>query len=715
MLSCLVFGLAHAAPQRSWDEAHNLAQNVVSKLSLEDKVAVVSGLGWGNRCVGDLGKVKAIPNYNGLCFQDSPQGIRFANLVSAYPSTINLGATFDRDLMVKHGELQGKEFKGKGVNVALSPMMNMIRAPDAGRNWESPGADTYLVSEASRLLTRGIQSQGVIATAKHFIGNEQEHFRETSSSQIDDRTLHEVYLPPFEAAIEEGVAAIMCAYNLVNQTLACENQELLDRVLRKEMGFKGFVMTDWWATKKTVEGTASDVMMPGTDAFSSTNPVWGPKLLDAVRNGQVPASRLDDAVQRTLAAWYKLGQDTGFPETNFNSFRPNEGPQVNVQGNHKEHIRAVGAASSILLKNERNILPLKSGQKLAVIGEDAGPGNSTNNNCNDHACTSGTVAMGWGSGTAWFPYIITPFDGVKNRAEKAGSTVTSTFDDRNYELAKKLASEADVALVFVNANSGEGYLTVEGNAGDRNNLFLWRNGDQLIEEVASVSKNVVVVIHAPGAVDMNRWIKNPNVAAVIHALFPGQESGNAIADVLFGDVNPSGRLPFTINTNPQDYAALVMKNPAVPPGFLVPQVVYTEGLYLDYRFNDARNIKPLFEFGYGLSYTSFEYRNFRIAPTQQGAEVTFEVFNTGEFDGHEVPQLYLGKPAAAQSPIKELKDFDRKLIKKGSHVQFKMSVDAKKMRIWNTIEQRYVVVPGTYTIYIGSSSRDIKWQTTFTA
>jgi beta-glucosidase len=257
-------------------------------------------------------------------------------------------------------------------------------------------------------------------------------------------------------------------------------------------------------------------------------------------------------------------------------------------------------------------------------------------------------------------------------------------------------------------------LTVEGNAGDRNDLNLWRNGDELINQVAQANKKTVVVIHAPGPVNMNRWIKNPNVVAVVHALFPGQESGNAIADVLFGDVNPSGRLPFTINNEIVDYSARVMKDPSVPNGFLVPQVIYSEGLLVDYRFNDARGIKPLFEFGFGLSYTTFDYRNFVVTRKGEDVVLTLDVFNVGPADGNEVVQVYLGKPPSTNSPPKQLKDFDRKMIKKGSHEKFTMSITPKKMRIWDTIAQKWEVARGTYTIYVGSSSRDIKWQTTFT-
>ena len=255
-----------AANQRTWEEAYSLASNQVSSLTVQDKVALGSGIGWAKGpCVGNTAPVNSIKNFNGLCMQDSPTGVRYVNNVSAFPASINVASTFDRKLMLDHGTNMGAEFKGLGVNIMLGPMMNGLRsAPDAGRNWEGSGADPYLTSESAKLQVRGIQSQGVIATAKHFLLNEQETFRTNSSANVDDRTLHEVYLKPFKACIEEGVGAIMCSYNLVNQTPACENDYIINRILKKELGFKGLVMTDWWATYDTMASAlVADMIMPG--------------------------------------------------------------------------------------------------------------------------------------------------------------------------------------------------------------------------------------------------------------------------------------------------------------------------------------------------------------------------------------------------------------------------------------------------------------------
>lgn len=275
LLILSLFSIILAAPQRSWEDAYKLANAQLSSLTLQDKVALGSGIGWAKGpCVGNTAPVNSVKGFNGLCLQDSPTGVRFVNNVSVFPASINVASTFDRQLMLEHGSLMAAEFRGSGVNILLGPMMNGLRAqPDAGRNWEGQGADPYLSAESARLQVKGIQSQGVIATAKHFILNEQETFRTSSSSNVDDRTLHEVYLKPFKACVEEGVGAIMCSYNYINQTYACENDYAINHILKSELGFKGIVMTDWDATRDTVASAkASDMMMPG-------DPFGGPQVI----------------------------------------------------------------------------------------------------------------------------------------------------------------------------------------------------------------------------------------------------------------------------------------------------------------------------------------------------------------------------------------------------------------------------------------------------
>ena len=696
---------------RTWAEAKAMARRDLAKLTLHEKAIIASGSLWEKGvCLGNIAPVPSI-KFPGLCLEDSATGVRLANNVSSFSSAINVAATFDRKLMLQQGAFVGKEYYGKGVNFANAVIVNFMRSPAGGRGWEGAGGDPYLQSVVASSSIRGIQSHGVIATVKHFIGYEQEHHRGNYSSNIDDRTLHEVYLRPFAAAVEAGVGAVMCATNQVNNVYACENPHLIQEILKGELGFEGLVMTNWYASQ-TAEGTANagvDMMLPGNKNGSSKEPMWGINLERVVNDSLVNVSRVDDMVTRVLGTWYRFGQDIDYPKLTIHAFNKTKNLKIDVTEHHYRHIYAVGAASSILLKNTDNALPIKGLKTIAVIGSDAGPGNSTNQaeSCPDHSCVDGTIAQGWGSGTTNFPYIVTPLEGIKKRAN-GEVNVSSFLNDWDLKKAAQKAKNADMAIVFVSADSGESYLQVEDNIGDRNNLSLWRNGDKLIEAVANVNNNTVVVIHGPGAVDMP-WVDNPGVVAIIHALFPGQESGNAIADVLFGDVNPSGRLPFTINSNRTEYAADVLYSGKSPKGYEYPQINYTEGLLVDYRWNDAKDIDPLFPFGFGLSYTTFNYSSFNI----KNGSVTFKITNTGERDGHEVPQLYLGLPKMPGEPVKQLKNFDRFFIKAGASKTVKFDIVSDDLKIWDTERQKWVIPSGTFKVFIGASSRDIKWSDTF--
>ncbi|KAJ3277406.1 hypothetical protein HK104_003323 [Borealophlyctis nickersoniae] len=685
------------------------AKALVKQLTVEEKATIVTGVGWTvTPCVGNIGPVPKI-GFKGLCLQDGPAGVRFADKVSNFGASINVAATFDKTLMETRGRLMGAEFRGKGANVALAPMMNMGRVPEGGRNWEGQGADPYLAAVSASLQVKGIESTGVIATAKHFIGNEQEHGRSTGSSNIDDRTMHEIYLPPFVASVNAGAGAIMCSYNKVNGTYACENPALLQTILKGELDFNGFVMTDWWAAKSgapTALG-GSDMMMPHgvTLPDDATNEFWGPHLVEMVKNGTVPAARLDDMATRVLAAWVKSGQDKGgFPEVNFDSWNKTKGRHVDVQGDHKKHIREVGAASAILLKNEGGVLPLKKGVKtLGLVGSDAmTPADP--NQFPDRGGVNGTVALGWGSGTSEFPYLVGPDQGILSQAKPLGIKLLNSFDDANLTAAADIAKKSDVAIVFVFSDSGEEYITVQGNMGDRNNLNVWNNGDALVKTVADLNKNTIVVIHSPGPINMP-WATHPNVKSIIMALLPGQESGNALADVLFGRVNPSGRLPFTINKKPADYSAHVEYNKT-------DEITYTEGLLVDYRYNQAKGVAPLYAFGHGLSYTSFKYSTPTTTSVSsyapRTATVSVSVTNTGRTPGHEVVQLYIRAPTEAGKPFSELKGFERVYLKAGETRVVKFKVTERDLSYWSTQRGDWVMPRGVFKVEVGASSADVR-------
>jgi hypothetical protein len=391
-------------------------------------------------------------------------------------------------------------------------------------------------------------------------------------------------------------------------------------------------MSDWNAQMSGVESALSglDMSMPGDDGFGSGISFWGANLTAAVLNGTVPEWRLDDMVTRIMAAYYKVGRDQTRVPVNFDSWTLDDSAplhyivgedvqivnsHVNVQGNHSSIIREIGARSVVLLKNTQNALPLKSPVSLAVVGEDAHSNPAGPNACSDRACDTGTLAMGWGSGTANFPYLVAPVDALRARAATDNSTFKNISDNYDFSAVDAIVSGASAALVFVNADAGEGYLTIDGNAGDRNNLTLWGNGDALVAEVAAYNPNTIVIIHSVGPVLLEAIIGNANVTAILWAGIPGQESGNAITDVLYGDVNPSGKTPFTWGKARTDWGTDILYD----SDDTHPQIDFTEGVFIDYRHFDKVNITPSYEFGFGLSYTTFEYSNIVVSKTDAGA------------------------------------------------------------------------------------------------
>lgn len=625
-----------------WADSINRARSFVSTLTLEEKVNLTTGIDIFGRCLGNTGTIPRI-GFAGLCLQDSPVGVRATDLNSVFPAGINAAMTWDVDLIQQRGAALGAEHRGKGVNVVLGPDMNLARVPAAGRNWEGFGADPFLTGVASARTIQGIQSQGVIACAKHMLGNEQEHFRggsggseqaQTYSSDIDDRTIHELYAWPFAESVRAGVGSLMCAYNRINSTFGCENSKLINGLAKEEWDFKGFMLSDWAGINGGLQSAVGgmDMNMPGfvgygigdqnqTDPANATNSFWGKALVEFVQNGTLPEWRVDDMVTRTMAAFYKMGQDQGYPALNFDykgvDLPDNE--HVDVQGDHATIIRTIGGASTVLLKYDttKKTIPIKKANipsKVAIIGSDAGPAPDGPNGCPDKGCDSGTLAVGWGSGQANFPYLIDPLTALQNYFQKnsPNTEVEFTLDDNNLPLIESIAADADLCFVFANADSGEDYITVDGNQGDRNNLTLWHFGDAVINATANNCENTVVVLHTVGVVIMEEWIEHPNITAVLYAGLPGQESGNAIVDVLTGKVNPSARLTFTIAKSADDYSASVFYGPTSETIIHIP---YTEKLEIDYRYFDKQDITPRFEFGFGLSYTNFSFSGLKVKKT----------------------------------------------------------------------------------------------------
>ncbi|KAI0455350.1 glycoside hydrolase family 3 protein [Xylaria acuta] len=631
-----------------WEEAYAKARDFVSQLTLAEKVNITTGIGWlSGQCVGETGSVPRL-GLRQLCMQDSPLGIRFGDFASAFSSGQTVAASFDRGLMYRRGKAMGQEHKGKGVNVVLGPVAGPLgRAPEGGRNWEGFSPDPYLTGVSMSETVKGIQDAGVVACAKHFILNEQEHFRqvgestgrgynisETLSSNIDDKTMHELYLWPFADAVRAGVGSVMCSYQQINNSYGCQNSKTLNGILKGELGFQGFVMSDWQAQHAGAATAVAglDMTMPGDTEFQTGKSFWGANLTVAVLNGTVPAYRIDDMAMRIMAAFFKVGQTVeGLKPVNMDSWTSDtygylhagvsDGYQqvnwhVDVQSDHGNLIREIAAKSTVLLKNE-GALPLKKPKFLAVVGEDAGPNPLGPNGCDNRGCNMGTLAMGWGSGTANFPYLSTPLEALNQQAIDDHTRIEAVLDNYATDTIKALVKqESATALVFVNADSGEGFIDIDGNEGDRTNLTLWANGDELIKTVSSLCNNTIVVIHSVGPTLVTDWYDSPNVTAILWAGLPGQESGRAIVDVLYGKVNPAARTPFTWAAKREDYGADVLYKPNNGNG--PPQQDFTEGNFIDYRALDKAKIKPIFEFGFGLSYTSFKYSNIKVEKTNAG-------------------------------------------------------------------------------------------------
>ncbi|KAL7625673.1 hypothetical protein AAE478_004894 [Parahypoxylon ruwenzoriense] len=605
-----------------WAESYGKAVELVSRMTLAEKVNITAGTG---------------------LFMDGPLGVRTTDNNTAFPAGITTGATFNKELIYQRGVAMGEEFRGKGANFYLGPSVGALgRKPRGGRNWEGFGSDPVLQGFAAAETIRGVQDQGVIATIKHLIGNEQELYRmynplqQAYSSNIDDRTMHEIYLWPFAEGVRAGVGSIMASYNAINGSAASQNSYILNGLLKDELGFQGLVMTDWLGQ---ISGVASalaglDMSMPG-DTVGNSIPLigysnWMYELTRSVLNGSVPVDRLNDMATRVVAAWYQLGQDKDYPPPNFSvNTADSEGPlypgalfspvgvvneYVNVQADHKVVAKQVAQEAVTLLKNNGSFLPLSTSSPLFVFGTDARADPKGVNSCVDKSCNRGLLGMGWGSGSANYPYLDDPISSLKRKAANVTYYATDSFP------SVPTPDSDDVAIVFISSDSGENSYTVENNHGDRDadGLKAWHNGDELVQKAAAKYSNVVVVVHTVGPIIMEPWIDLPSVKAVLVAHLPGQEAGDSLTEILFGEASPSGHLPYSIPVSEDDYPESL---DLVATPLSQTQDTYSEGLYIDYRHLNKAGIKPRFAFGHGLSYAQFAFSNATITRVTQLSEV----------------------------------------------------------------------------------------------
>ena len=613
-----------------WQDSYKKAKALVDNMTLAEKTNITAGSGvYMGHCAGNSGSALRL-GFPQLCLGDAANGVRHADNVTVFPDGITTGATFDKDLMYQRGVAMGKEARGKGVNVLLGPTVGPIgRKPKGGRNWEGFGADPVLQGIGAAQTIKGIQEQGVIATVKHLIGNEQEMYRMFTlvqngySSNIDDRSMHELYLWPFADSVRAGVGAAMAAYNAVNGTPCAQHPYLMSGLLKDELGFQGFIMSDWLAQMSGVDSAVSglDMGMPGDGPVPVVGTTfWMWELTRSVLNGTVPMDRLNDMATRVVAAWYQMGQDKNYPATNFDTntgdavgflypaaipFSP-EGVVnhfVQVQADHDVIARQVAQDGITLLKNDGNLLPLSNSSVLSVFGTDAQTNPDGPNACSDRNCNKGTLGQGWGSGTVDYMYLDDPITALKLRASNVTFYNTDSFSSSISQPA-----DAEVAMVFITSDAGENTYTVEGNHGDRDasGLSAWHGGDALVKAAAAKYKSVVVVMHTVGPLVVEPWIDLPSVKAVVIAHLPGQEAGKSLTNILYGDTSPSGHLPYSMTKSESDMPASVTT--LINSEFLnKPQDNFSEGLYIDYRWLNKNGTKPRYAFGHGLSYTSFSF------------------------------------------------------------------------------------------------------------
>jgi beta-glucosidase len=620
-----------------------------------------------------------------ITYSDGPDAVRNPGGVTAFPAPIAQAATWNVGLTQEKGRALADEAFGKKRNVMLAPGIASGRTPLSGRTPEYLGEDTLLAGTLAAAGVKGIQQNGKVgATLKHYVANEQELDRQTSSSNIDERTFHEVYDLPFKVALQADPASVMCSYNQVNHAYACENP-ILD-ALKADTGWKGYVMSDFGSVHSTAPS-----LKAGLDQ-ELNRPIWytPDRIKAALADGSITRKDLDRAALRVVRSYFKAGL--------FDHPLPAEAAADVSTEQHRATARRIVEQGSVLLKNT-GALPLTDRkQKIAVIGPTASNtpnanGISARTACSELFRTTPSVTC----------EPISPLDGITARAAKNGSTVTFANGD-DLAAAAAAARAADVVLVF--GWSGMGEFT------DLTGLSLAQNGDALISAVAAANPNTVAVLETGSAVTMP-WLNR--VRAVVEAWYPGQQQGNALARLLWGDVNFTGKLPMTF---PESEADLPTRTTAQYPGTVVDgirQVDYSEGLAVGHKWYDSQGIEPLFAFGQGLSYTRFAYDRLEVSGSASRLKVSFRIRNTGDRAGTETPQVYLTLPAAAGEPGKRLAGFDQVSLNPGAartvSVTIREGSADHPLSIWDTTSDQWRTLAGTYQLQVGSSSRNLPLST----
>jgi len=643
-----------------------------------------------------------------VVYTDGPDYVRGATGTTVFPAQIALAAAWNGDLAYSKGKAQADEAFRSGLNVILGPGVSSSREPLAGRTPEFLGEDSLLSGNLAAAQINGIQTgnptEPVMAVVKHYIANEQELDRTTSSSNIDGRTLQEVYNMPFRILLDKSdPGGVMCSLNEVNGLYSCENPEL-NNVLRAEDGFEGYVVSDFFSDHST-----GPSLNAGMDQELVAPRFYSPANIDAaIDTGQVTVSEINAAALRVVRAYIQAGL--------FDHPLPAVPSTTSSNAANMSVSESIAEQGSVLLKNDGGVLPLgASSNTVAIIGPTA-------SNTPTNGVSAGTVCAEGGvfqQGNAC-PNPVAPLDAIRARAAQVGATVTYN-NGSDLTSAAATAASANVAVVFGYAKQGEG--------ADRTTLALDGNGDALISAVAAANPNTVVILETGTATTMP-WLSS--VKAVIEAWYPGDQQGTALARLLYGDANFVGRLPMTF---PKSLADTPEQTPAQYPGIFangtttrspgdttsIRQVSYSEGLAVGYKWYDSQNIAPLFPFGFGLSYTNFSYNGGVTAtPTTNGVhpiKVSFFVTNSGAVAGTETSQVYLTLPRTTGEPGKRLVGYTQVSLKPGKSKSVQITIDPRSadlpLSYYDTSAHAFTIAPGVYTVQVGSSSRQLQLSTTF--
>ncbi|MGG3443688.1 glycoside hydrolase family 3 C-terminal domain-containing protein [Bacillus nitratireducens] len=658
-------------------------KKIISQMTLEEKASLCSGLDfWNTKGIERLG----IPS---IMVTDGPHGLRkqaegadhlgiYNSIPSTcFPSAVGLASTWNKDLINQVGVALGEECQAENVGVLLGPGANIKRSPLCGRNFEYFSEDPYLSSQMAANHVKGVQSQGIGTSLKHFAANNQEHRRMSVDAIVDERTLREIYLASFEDVIKEAQPwTVMSAYNKINGEYASENNYLLNDILKDEWGFEGFVVSDWGAVNERVASLANGLELEMPSSFG----IGEKKIVDAVNGGELSVEKLDQTVERLLNIIFKA-VDNQLENA------------VYSKDAHHQLAREVASESMVMLKNEDSILPLKKEGTVAIIGEFAKQpryqgGGSSHINPTKLESILEEIEMVSGEKTN----IL---------FEQGYNLASDDVDENMINEAKKIAESADTVVLFVGLPD-----RYESEGFDRKHLQMPENHVQLIEAIAEVQSNIVVVLSNGAPIEMP-WIGK--VKGILEGYLGGQALGGAIADLLFGDANPSGKLAET-------FPKVLSDNPSYLnfPGE-GDKVEYKEGVFVGYRYYDKKNVEPLFPFGFGLSYTNFEYSNLSVDKKEikdtETVSVTVNVKNIGSTVGKEIVQLYIKDVESTMiRPEKELKGFEKVELQPGEEKTVNFTLNKRSFAYYNVELKDWHVETGEFEILVGKSSREIVLQ-----